>query len=663
MRDLLAELRRRRVFRVAAVYAGVAFIVWQAADIAFPALQLPAWMVTAVVALTILGFPIALVLAWAFDITPEGVRRTEPAAPGDPVNEAPPITATPAPRGGWTAQRLAAVGGVLVLAATGLAFALTRSDGGLDRNRVLVVAFDNETGDPALDPLGRMAADWIARGLTETGMMEVVTPTSALLVARDAREGGVPALAAGAGARTVVTGVYYREGDDLQFQVQVTDAGRGRLLGTLEPVSVPVDSPTVAMATLRARVAGFLALRFDRRLDTGAVRLAVAPSFAAYREFMDGLELIMLRQDHTAGLSAFARSAELDPDFMAPRIWMIVAQFNLANRAATDSLVRMTEPLQERLEPFDRAMFDVVRALHESDHATALHAARRLAQMAPGSEWQYQLGVSALRAGHPTEAVRALRSTDPARGLLREWPAYWLVLGEARHVLGQHRQELREVRRGRQLLPDHVAMIRAEGRALVALGRPAEAEALVQRLVLMQPSPGQSPVAAIREIASELRAHGHPEAAGRAYLQAIAWYSARPAAERDRQRAALAGTLYEAGRWDEARALYEELAAAGASGPAGIGRLGVIAARGGDVARAREAERRLEGWDEPFTFGAPTLFRARIAAQLGEVDRAVLLLRQAFAEGVAYGSWLHADPDLDPLRAHAGFRELVRPRG
>jgi hypothetical protein len=80
--SFLHELRRRRVFRVAIVYAAVAFIVWQAAEIAVPALNLPEWALTFVVFITVLGVPIALVLGWAFDITPEGVRRTEPVDQG-----------------------------------------------------------------------------------------------------------------------------------------------------------------------------------------------------------------------------------------------------------------------------------------------------------------------------------------------------------------------------------------------------------------------------------------------------------------------------------------------------------------------------------------------------------------------------------------------------
>ena len=77
LRVFLSELRRRRVFRVAVVYAIVSFALLQLGEIVFPALKLPDWSLTLLVALVILAFPVAMVLAWAFDVTPEGVVRTE----------------------------------------------------------------------------------------------------------------------------------------------------------------------------------------------------------------------------------------------------------------------------------------------------------------------------------------------------------------------------------------------------------------------------------------------------------------------------------------------------------------------------------------------------------------------------------------------------------
>jgi TolB-like protein len=75
----LYELRRRHVVRVAIAYAVAAWVLLQLASIVFPAFGAPEWVLKVIIALIALGFPIALILAWAFEVTPGGIRRTEPA--------------------------------------------------------------------------------------------------------------------------------------------------------------------------------------------------------------------------------------------------------------------------------------------------------------------------------------------------------------------------------------------------------------------------------------------------------------------------------------------------------------------------------------------------------------------------------------------------------
>lgn len=85
LRGLLSELKRRKVFRDSAVYLASAFVVAQAADIFLPGLGLPEWTLRLVLTLLVLGFPLAIVLSWMFDLTPQGIRRTsiafDPAGP------------------------------------------------------------------------------------------------------------------------------------------------------------------------------------------------------------------------------------------------------------------------------------------------------------------------------------------------------------------------------------------------------------------------------------------------------------------------------------------------------------------------------------------------------------------------------------------------------
>ncbi|MEM7282988.1 MAG: hypothetical protein AAF438_15315, partial [Pseudomonadota bacterium] len=81
-RSLISELKRRNVFRVAVAYVLVAWVVLQIADVLFPALVLPDWSVRLVAGILILGFPIALVMAWAYELTPDGLKRDADSGEG-----------------------------------------------------------------------------------------------------------------------------------------------------------------------------------------------------------------------------------------------------------------------------------------------------------------------------------------------------------------------------------------------------------------------------------------------------------------------------------------------------------------------------------------------------------------------------------------------------
>src|SRR5437870_12526182 len=85
LRKLFAELKRRNVYKVAIAYAIVGSLVMQIAATVVPALHLSDAITSAVVLLVILGFPIALILAWAFELTPEGIKRAEDVAPSQSI--------------------------------------------------------------------------------------------------------------------------------------------------------------------------------------------------------------------------------------------------------------------------------------------------------------------------------------------------------------------------------------------------------------------------------------------------------------------------------------------------------------------------------------------------------------------------------------------------
>jgi TolB-like protein len=192
-------------------------------------------------------------------------------------------------------------GGVLVLAGAGAvvrarradsrpptARAAAQSEARLTERRVVVAPFENQTGDSALAPLGRLTSDWITQGLAEAGFAEVVDPEtirSTWQTAPNAR-----ALAVATGARLVVSGAYYLEGDTLRLLARISDAGNDRVLRAVEPVSAPVTAPRQAIGRLREHVLGAVGGLLDAGAATWDVATALPPSLAAYRHWSAGQE-------------------------------------------------------------------------------------------------------------------------------------------------------------------------------------------------------------------------------------------------------------------------------------------------------------------------------------------------------------------------------------
>ncbi len=106
-KNFFAELKRRNVYKVAVAYAVVAWLLIQAASILFPTYEAPVWVMKVFVAAVILGFPIALVIAWAFEMTPEGMKRTENVSPDEVIPQ-------------WSRRKFAALIITLALVAAGL---------------------------------------------------------------------------------------------------------------------------------------------------------------------------------------------------------------------------------------------------------------------------------------------------------------------------------------------------------------------------------------------------------------------------------------------------------------------------------------------------------------------------------------------------------------
>jgi len=543
----------------------------------------------------------------------------------------------------------------------------------LNPNRVLVAVFENRTGDPSLDRVGNMAADWITQGLAHTGLVEVVPSATVFRalqyiksVTEESSEGVLDrALAEQTGAGIVVSGAYYKQGEVLQFQAQIVNIQQEKLLGAVEPVSGSLETSMEAIEHLRQRVMVALATHFNPILNSWAEKASNPPNFEAYQAYIEGLELFT-RREYREAIHHFEKAASFDSLFTTPLCRAATAYINLWQYAQADSIVRIINKSRERLAPLDRHTTDWLQAELRGDRAGTLQASRQAVKVAPAPRILYNVGRDALRFNRPQETVDVFAQIDPEQGYMKGWYSYWEVLTAAYHIMGDYRQELKVAQHARRHYPYLRSACNYEARALAALGQVEEVNKRLDEMLTFPPQRGWTPAHVMTVLAAELREHGHREASREMLERAITWYKNRPSEETATRnhRYSLAQTLYQAERWEEAQVLFEKLAEedTGYFYFNYLGYLGAIAARQGHVEKAHRIAGQLHQLQRPYLIGQHTFWRAAIMSVLEEKERAVLLLREAFSQGHWHGPQVLRDMNLEPLRDYPPFQELMRPK-
>ena len=549
---------------------------------------------------------------------------------------------------------------------------VTASSSSVLAGPIAVAAFQNETDDPGLDVVGRLAGDWISEGLVQTGVASVVPWPSSLEAAetaRAARDEGSPidlveALAAATGAATVVTGSFYEVGDELRFQAEVIDVRSGMVVSAPEAISAPRDSIEAAIRQLRDRLMGSIAMATDSRLASAPGLARRPPTFAAYRAFDRGLELY-LAGEYTRAVPELFEAFELDPEFYdAP----LLASTNLVNIATQRELERADSALtalESHRSSFTRLQdlrWQYLRARLDSDGSAALQAAIRASELTSASRTSYNSAHAALGVRRPRLTIELLEAMDPDTGALQGWAHYWTVLAHGYHLVGEFGSELGAVKSLRSRFPDRRIGGVLEARALASAGRLEELDALIAGMDALSPNTYWSQGAAMVVAGEEFRVHGYPLEGVEMLRRGRQWLESRlrenPGYRQHRYW--LGSAMYDLEDWTGSAEVFKELAAEFPERNTYRGLYALSLARTGDPVAA------VDLLDDGFEYalGERTALLARIAAIEGDPARAVSLLSVAFHQGLDGTPWLHASawPDLRLMQADPRF-EAVLGRG
>ncbi|WP_428384897.1 tetratricopeptide repeat protein [Nevskia ramosa] len=308
-RSFFAELKRRHVYKVGAMYAVGGWLLVQMATQVFPFFDVPNAAVRLVVIVVVLGFPIALVLAWLYDLTPQGIVRT-PDSADDEAAVVLPV------RLGNGRKLSFALAGLLLLA---LAFVVAErtvlrpADAPLDRS-LAVLPFESLSDDKANAYFAQGIQDEILTRLSRVGALRVISRNSTASL--DSKPGDLPGIARRLGVAHLLEGSVQKDGDTVRINVQLIRADTDEHLWA-ETYDRKLDS----IFGVEGEVAQAIADALNARLtgaETKALDQAATRNAAAYDAYLRGLSYELRFSDNQDYLDArrhYREAVKADPQF------------------------------------------------------------------------------------------------------------------------------------------------------------------------------------------------------------------------------------------------------------------------------------------------------------------------------------------------------------
>jgi TolB-like protein/Tfp pilus assembly protein PilF len=303
MSGFFEEVQRRKVYRVAAAYIIAAGFIIQIGSAVFPAWELPNWTLRLVVVLLLIGFPIALILGWAYDVTPQGIRVTSPRT-------------APAAHLRRNLIMLIATG-VIISAGAGF-FLLPRASARKIDKSIAVLPFQNLSNEKENAYFADGIQDDILTNLSKIGDLKVISRMSVMSYrgegVRNAREIG-KAL----GVATLLEGSVRRAGNRVRVSVQLINANNDEHLWAedydrdlTDVFAIQTDLAQKIASTLQAKLSPNEKARLTRRPTENADAYLL---FIQAERYAIGAE--MLRDDARKAEQLYQQAIKLDPNFAA----------------------------------------------------------------------------------------------------------------------------------------------------------------------------------------------------------------------------------------------------------------------------------------------------------------------------------------------------------
>ena len=462
--NFFAELKRRNVYKVAVAYAIVGWLVVQIATQVFPFLEIPNWIVRLVIVLVAIGFPIALVIAWAFELTPEGLKRTEVA------------DAAVAPRSSHRAWiYVVVIGGILSI---GLFFlgrytagnatprhdaspAQTEAATATPQKSIAVLPLLNENGDRSDEYFSDGLSEELIAALGQIRDLKVIGRSSSFRF-KDRKEES-KTIGEKLGVSTLLEGTVRKQGDKVRIVAELINAADGTELWSrvfdreLKDIfAVQTEIAQAVAASLKVTLLGSQ----DRPAQRGA-----PSNVEAHNAYLQGHFHFQRRnlEDYRKAVGYFDQAIQLDPDYA------------LACAERSEAWTFIGDLTGQREPAWSKARSDAERAVAIAPALAEARAA--LGWVRFFVDWKFTEGLSELK-----RAKEFSPSNPTANDLLARVILYLGRLDEAE----------RQARHAVELDPLSVIAQGNLARVLLFAGKLDEADAAARKAAELQPTSASS---------------------------------------------------------------------------------------------------------------------------------------------------------------------------
>lgn len=483
------ELKRRDVFRVVAMYAGSAFIMIQVVDILSGQLDLPSWIGKLVIILLAVGFPVVVVLAWIFDLTPKGIKKTEPLE----ESEVKVITTFPGRRRLKTSDIII---GILAVAVVILVWPKIFNPNTIERLRssgkritLVVMPFKNLTNDTTwniyqlgiqdniINYLSNFTEDLTVR---QTGSTNTLIKSKGLTNYAEITSSLAGTISQKLEANILIEGSIVKSGENVRVNAQLSDPATGDFLKSFQ-IEGAADNLLRIIDSVSLNIKDYLIISKDKKiLPTGLKGIIGSPSSSeAFRKYCEA-RMAYIKPDYQTAMQLYLQALDIDSTLIDAARELSITYLNLGQYENARKWCLKFNSKKDQLSAKGKVVADLTHAqIFETPYEVIKYTKQFL-------EFDDQSPTAHETLGFYYNSLfqydKAILEYNKSLEIFKNWQAkpLWIYnytyLGFSYHKTGQYKKERKIYRKAELEFPDNFILTQRQAILALSEGDSVEAE-------------------------------------------------------------------------------------------------------------------------------------------------------------------------------------------